>query len=80
MRRGDQSRRRRQHRGGRAAAALDVRRRPLPALARIELRVIVDEWLRRIPDFELDADTMPPLIINGRFLTPSGVPLRWRIA
>lgn len=45
-------------------------------LARMELRVVIAEWLRRIPDFELDADSAPPLTVRGSVM-PSAVPLRW---
>jgi cytochrome P450 len=50
---------------------------PGATLAQMELKLIVQEWLRRIPDFELDADSVPAAKLHRRFRMPSSVPLRW---
>ena len=48
------------------------------ALARIELTVIVGEWLRAVPDFELERDFTPGFTFTqGGAVTPSSLPLRW---
>jgi cytochrome P450 len=48
------------------------------ALARIELSVIVSEWLRAVPDFELERDFAPSFTFTqGGAVTPSTLPLRW---
>ena len=44
-------------------------------LARMELIAVLDEWLTRIPDFELDSDTEPRE--RGGQLMLRSVPLRW---
>jgi len=47
-------------------------------LARIELTVIVGEWLRAVPDFELERDFTPGFTFTqGGAVTPSSLPLRW---
>ena len=49
------------------------------ALARMELNVIVTEWLRAVPDFELEPDFAPGFTFtHGGAVTPSSLPLRWR--
>jgi cytochrome P450 len=51
------------------------------ALARMELTVIVSEWLRAVPDFELERDfTISFTFTQGGAVTPSGLPLRWTAA
>ncbi len=49
-------------------------------LARMELTVLVTEWLRRIPEFEVEPGYSPPLydsVFNaGEYALPS-LPLRW---
>jgi cytochrome P450 len=48
------------------------------ALARVELAVIVAEWLRAIPDFELERDfTLSFTFTQGGAVRPSSLPLRW---
>ena len=48
------------------------------ALARMELTVIVAEWLRVVPDFELEPDFAPGFIFTqGGAIKPSSLPLRW---
>jgi hypothetical protein len=48
------------------------------ALARIELSVIVSEWLRAVPDFELERDFTPNFTFTqGGAVMPSRLPLRW---
>jgi cytochrome P450 len=44
-------------------------------LARVELIIVLEEWLRRIPDFELATDEQ--LIERGGQLMLKSVPLRW---
>jgi cytochrome P450 len=47
-------------------------------LARMELTVIVTEWLRTIPDFELERDFAPRFTFTvGGAIKPSSLPLRW---
>jgi cytochrome P450 len=48
------------------------------ALARVELSVMVAEWLRAIPDFELEHGfTLGFTFTQGGAVTPSSLPLRW---
>jgi cytochrome P450 len=48
------------------------------ALARMELTVIVAEWLRAVPDFELESGFAPGFTFTqGGAVTPSSLPLRW---
>jgi cytochrome P450 len=50
------------------------------ALARMELSVIVSEWLRAIPDFELERGCTPGFTFTrGGAIMPSSLPLRWGI-
>jgi len=50
------------------------------ALARVELTVIVAEWLRAIPDFGLERGFTPGFAFTqGGAITPSSLPLRWDI-
>jgi cytochrome P450 len=46
-------------------------------LARIELTVIVGEWLKQIPDFELPAGYVPEIAFPSKTFAPKSVPLRW---
>jgi hypothetical protein len=47
-------------------------------LARMELTVIVSEWLRAVPDFELERDFTPNFTFTqGGAVMPSRLPLRW---
>jgi cytochrome P450 len=47
-------------------------------LARTELRVFISEWLKRIPDFEVDRqDTV--LMVSGRTSMIERLPLRWSV-
>jgi cytochrome P450 len=47
-------------------------------LARMELTVIVAEWLRAIPDFELEPGFTPSFTFrHGGAVVLSGLPLRW---
>lgn len=48
-------------------------------LARIELRVFLEEWLPRIPDFELKAGTRP-VTAGGVILAVRSLPLQWPVA
>jgi cytochrome P450 len=48
------------------------------ALARMELAVIVAEWLRAVPDFELERGFTPRFIFTqGGAIMPNSLPLRW---
>jgi cytochrome P450 len=48
------------------------------ALARMELTVVVAEWLRAVPDFELERDFTPKFTFTqGGAIMPSSLPLRW---
>jgi cytochrome P450 len=48
------------------------------ALARMELTVIVAEWLRAVPDFELEPDFAPGFTFTqGGAVMPRSLPLRW---
>ncbi|MFY2859467.1 cytochrome P450 [Mycobacterium sp. THU-M104] len=46
-------------------------------LARLELAVIVDEWLRQIPDFELLPGYTPDVEFPSKALALKSLPLRW---
>ncbi|MBV9511792.1 MAG: cytochrome P450 [Caulobacteraceae bacterium] len=47
-------------------------------LARLELRIFLEEWLKRIPDFELDpAD--PPAGVGGNVIGMGRLPLVWSV-
>ncbi len=47
-------------------------------MARIELTVLVTEWLRAIPDFDVEADFVPSFTFTvGGAIKPSSLPLRW---
>jgi cytochrome P450 len=46
-------------------------------LARIELTVIVAEWLTQIPDFELPADYSPVINYPSKSFALKELPLRW---
>jgi Cytochrome P450 len=51
------------------------------ALARMELTVIVAEWLCAVPDFELERGFTPSFTFTqGGAVTPSSLPLRWTAA
>lgn len=48
------------------------------ALARMELTVVVSEWLRAVPDFELEPDFVPRFTFTmGGAIKPSSLLLRW---
>jgi len=48
-------------------------------LARTELTVIVTEWLRAVPDFELEPGFTPRFTFRqGGAVVPSSLPLRWQ--
>ncbi|WP_156686972.1 cytochrome P450 [Mycobacterium sp. Marseille-P9652] len=46
-------------------------------LARIELVVVVGEWLRQIPDFDLPADYSPEINFPSKTFALRELPLRW---
>jgi cytochrome P450 len=46
-------------------------------LARIELTIIVAEWLKQIPDFELPADYTPEIKFPSKTFALKELPLRW---
>jgi cytochrome P450 len=46
-------------------------------LARIELTVIVDEWLKKIPEFELVPDYKPEIQFPAKTFALKALPLRY---
>jgi cytochrome P450 len=46
-------------------------------LARIELTVIVDEWLKKIPEFELVPDYKPEIRFPAKTFALKALPLRY---
>lgn len=46
-------------------------------LARMELTVVVAEWLRRIPDFGLPADYSPQIAFPSKTFALMSLPLQW---
>jgi cytochrome P450 len=48
-------------------------------LARLELRIVLEEWLARIPDFRLDPDR-PPVMRTGLANVIEELPLLWDVA
>lgn len=46
-------------------------------LARIELTVIVAEWLKQLPDFELAPDYSPEIAFPSKTFALKSLPLRW---
>ncbi len=46
-------------------------------LARIELTIIVAEWLKQIPDFELPADYAPDIKFPSKTFALKALPLSW---
>jgi hypothetical protein len=48
------------------------------SLARMELSVVVTEWFRAIPDFELEPGCTPGFTFTqGGAIMPRSLPLRW---
>lgn len=48
-------------------------------LARVELRVLLQEWLQRIPDFQISDDSQV-VVKSGRINAIKHLPLRWKAA
>jgi cytochrome P450 len=46
-------------------------------LARIELTMVVDEWLKQIPDFELPPGYTPEIKFPATYFALKSLPLRW---
>lgn len=46
-------------------------------LARMELTIIVEEWLKRIPDFELPPDYVPEIKFPSHAFALESLPLSW---
>ncbi len=46
-------------------------------LARIELTLVVDEWLKQIPDFELPPGYTPEVKFPSTYFALKSLPLRW---
>ena len=55
-----------------------IHRCPGSPLARLEIRVLLEEWLTRIPDFEIDPDR-PVRFAGGYVGTILSLPLRWPV-
>jgi cytochrome P450 len=51
---------------------------PGASLARMEMRIMVEEWLRRIPDFAVDPDE-PIVQRSGGVNGILRLPLRWSV-
>ena len=51
---------------------------PGSMLARAEIRVLLEEWLSRIPDFSIDPDDAPR-ITTGVNITVDRLPLTWQV-
>jgi cytochrome P450 len=49
-------------------------------IARVELRIFLDEWMRRIPDFTLDSGAPPPFGTGGIVMGLRDVHLAWSVA
>jgi cytochrome P450 len=47
-------------------------------LARMEMTLIVTEWLRRVPDFAIASDHIPEIIFPANTFAFAALPLRWR--
>ncbi len=47
-------------------------------MARIELAVVVEEWLNQIPDFELPQGYTPTIRFPSKSFALTSLPLRWR--
>lgn len=46
-------------------------------LARLELTLLVGEWLNQIPDFELAPDYAPEIRFPSKSFALKNLPLRW---
>ncbi len=64
--------------GRQATFGNGIHRCPGSPLARLEIRVLLEEWLRRIPDFEVDPDR-PVHFAGGYVGTILSLPLRWNV-
>jgi cytochrome P450 len=51
---------------------------PAAMLARAEIRVFLEEWLSRIPEFEIDPDD-EVIVSGGRVCGVTRLPLRWQV-
>jgi len=49
------------------------------SVAREELRIFLEEWLQRIPDFEVKPGAEIEVITNGPLATITSLPLRWKV-
>jgi cytochrome P450 len=49
-------------------------------LARMELSLVVGEWLSRVPDFEVPRDFTPEISFPAQTFSLTSLPLRWRTA
>jgi cytochrome P450 len=46
-------------------------------LARMELTIVVEEWLKRIPDFDLPPDYVPEIAFPSKAFALESLPLSW---
>jgi len=46
-------------------------------LGRLELKIFLEEWLSRVPDFEVAGDTQSIAFRGGKIIQPIALPLRW---
>jgi len=49
------------------------------SVAREELRIFLEEWFKRIPDFEVKPGAKIKVITNGPLATITSLPLRWKV-
>jgi cytochrome P450 len=49
------------------------------SVAREELRIFLEEWLKRIPNFEVKPDFEIRVVTNGPLATITSLPLRWKV-
>jgi cytochrome P450 len=65
--------------GKHAAFGNGPHRCPGANLSRLEIKLVLEEWLARIPEFEIDPDE-PVVFGSGIINTVHSLPLRWSVA